>query len=138
MDCSELGMLIRENRLKQNLTQKELAQKMNVSDKAVSKWERGECFPDINLFEQLSKTLGIPINKLMLQKDDEKLNKDRRRNNKRKILSLITWMLIGALLAVIYFMLPIEIYISRSVRFVVISIYLVGFIMIGGRNEKIT
>ena len=53
MDSVGFSELIKTSRLKQNLTQKQLAEKINVTDKAVSKWERGECFPDINLFEAL-------------------------------------------------------------------------------------
>ncbi len=41
MDCKKVGMLIRSLRLEQNMTQKQLAEKMNISDKAISKWERG-------------------------------------------------------------------------------------------------
>ena len=41
MDCTKTGNLIRELRLKQNMTQLQLAQQMGISDKTVSKWERG-------------------------------------------------------------------------------------------------
>lgn len=41
MDCTKIGNLIRELRLKQNMTQLQLAQQMGISDKTVSKWERG-------------------------------------------------------------------------------------------------
>ena len=41
MDCTKPGNLIRELRLKQNMTQLQLAQQMGISDKTVSKWERG-------------------------------------------------------------------------------------------------
>ena len=49
MDPLKTGKLISEARKKLNLTQKNLADKLYVSDKAVSKWERGICFPDISV-----------------------------------------------------------------------------------------
>ncbi|MCF0130071.1 MAG: helix-turn-helix transcriptional regulator [Pseudobutyrivibrio sp.] len=51
MDCVCLGNRIKERRLDNNLTQKQLGELVHVSDKAVSKWERGICYPDISLIE---------------------------------------------------------------------------------------
>lgn len=50
--------LIAAARKEQNMTQKELAAALHVSDRAVSKWERGAGFPDISLLEPLADTLG--------------------------------------------------------------------------------
>lgn len=55
------GKTIRELREKQKLTQKELAEKINVSDKAVSKWETGKGLPDVAIVEELAKALGTSI-----------------------------------------------------------------------------
>lgn len=49
MNCSEAGALIKKRRTELGLTQKALADKMNISDKTISKWERGLGFPDVNL-----------------------------------------------------------------------------------------
>lgn len=51
MDNQKLGIFITELRKEKGLTQAQLAQKLNVTDKAVSKWERGVGFPDIKLLE---------------------------------------------------------------------------------------
>lgn len=54
MDNQKLGIFITELRKEKGLTQAQLAQKLNVTDKAVSKWERGVGFPDIKLLEPLA------------------------------------------------------------------------------------
>lgn len=59
------GMVIKEIREKQNITQKELADKINVSDKMVSKWETGKGLPDIAIIEDLAKALGTSIAELL-------------------------------------------------------------------------
>ena len=59
------GKIIKELREKRQLTQMELANKMNVSDKTVSKWETGKGLPDITLIEPLAKTLNVSIIELM-------------------------------------------------------------------------
>lgn len=59
MDKVSFGKLIRERRKQQELTQAELAEKLHVTDKAVSKWERGESFPDIMLLEAIAEALRL-------------------------------------------------------------------------------
>lgn len=65
MDIIKTGNLIKELRTEKELTQKELAEKLNVSTAAVSKWENGKGFPDISLLEPLSAELGISITELV-------------------------------------------------------------------------
>ncbi len=59
------GKIIKELREKQGLTQLELADIINVSDKAVSKWETGKGLPDITLIEPLAKALKVSVIELM-------------------------------------------------------------------------
>ena len=59
------GAAIRALREKRNYTQKELAEKLSVSDKAVSKWETGRGLPDITLLEPLAATLGVSVAELL-------------------------------------------------------------------------
>ena len=59
------GQMIKELREKNKMTQQELADIINVSDKTVSKWECGKGFPDISLIEPLSKALKVSIIELM-------------------------------------------------------------------------
>ena len=65
MDAYKFGCFVAERRKKQNMTQKDLAAKLQVTDKAVSKWERGLGFPDINSLEPLADALGVSMMELM-------------------------------------------------------------------------
>ena len=55
------GAIIKELREKHHLTQAELAEKINVSDKTVSKWETAKGYPDISLLEPIAKVLGYRL-----------------------------------------------------------------------------
>ena len=59
------GAVIRELREKKNLTQAELAEKLNVSDKTVSKWETAKGYPDISLLEPIAQVFGVSITELI-------------------------------------------------------------------------
>lgn len=65
MNCEKIGALIARLRKERNLTQKELAQRVQISDKAVSKWERGLGCPDISLLGRLSGELGVELSALL-------------------------------------------------------------------------
>ncbi len=64
MDKQTLGMLIKEKRKEKKITQKQLALQLNVTETAVSKWERGINYPDIEILTPLSAALGIPVSSL--------------------------------------------------------------------------
>ena len=68
MDAKKLGTFIATLRKENNMTQVELAQKLQVTDKAVSKWERGLGFPDINTIEPLADALGVSVLEIMRSK----------------------------------------------------------------------
>ena len=70
MDYYKFGNKICSLREKAGLTQKELAQKLNVSDKAISKWENGRSIPRIETLEEMSKLFGVSTNELLF--DDKK------------------------------------------------------------------
>ena len=65
MNQEKIGKFISECRKNKKMTQSELAEKLGVSDKSVSKWETGKCMPDLSLFKPLCSELGITINDLM-------------------------------------------------------------------------
>ena len=65
MDNIKTGALIRERRKEKGLTQRELAERLHVTDRAVSKWERGLCAPDIALLEPLSEALDLSVLELI-------------------------------------------------------------------------
>ncbi len=64
MDQIKIGRFIAECRKKQNLTQMQLAEKLNITDRAVSKWETGRSLPDSSIMIELCEILGITINDL--------------------------------------------------------------------------
>ena len=77
MDAIKFGRFVAERRKELKMTQKDLAAKIQVTDKAVSKWERGLGFPDINTIEYLAEALDVSIVELMKsEKDTENVSID--------------------------------------------------------------
>lgn len=64
MDQIKIGKFISSKRKEKNITQSELAEMLNISDRAISKWENGICLPDANNMPELCKILNITINDL--------------------------------------------------------------------------
>ena len=65
MDMIKIGKFITECRKKQNLTQAELAEKLSITDRAVSKWECGKSMPDSSIMLELCEILKISVNELL-------------------------------------------------------------------------
>lgn len=65
MDCAKTGQLIKKLRTESNLTQKQLADKMNLSDKTISKWERGTGCPDVSLLPELSEIFKVRVEDIL-------------------------------------------------------------------------
>ena len=81
MDPLKTGKVIMNARKRLNMTQKDLADKLFISDKAVSKWERGLSFPDISVLIPLSEILNVNLNDLlkgeeMKEKQDDTILKE--------------------------------------------------------------
>lgn len=115
MDQEKIGKFIQKLRKEKELTQQELANKLNVTDRAVSKWETGRGLPDLSIIKPLCEELDISINELL---SGEKLNKkeynekleeniektieytnDKIKNIKNKI--NITLIVIGTIISII-------------------------------------
>lgn len=73
MNQQKIGRFIAECRKNKKMTQAELAEKLGVTDRSVSKWENGRCMPDLSLFEPLCEELDISINELL---SGEKIKKE--------------------------------------------------------------
>ena len=84
MDAKKLGLFIAQLRKENNLTQAELAQKLQVTDKAVSKWECGVGLPDINTIEPLASALGVSVLEVMKA---ERLTEDISREDASAVLT---------------------------------------------------
>ena len=72
-----MGKFIARLRKEKNMTQKDLADKLYVSDRAVSKWERGLNFPDITLLKKLSEVLGVSLTELLNGERMEDISKEK-------------------------------------------------------------
>ena len=65
MNQTAIGSYIAKKRREKNLTQEQLAEKLGVSNKTISKWENGKCMPDYSIIEQLCKELSVTLSELM-------------------------------------------------------------------------
>lgn len=72
MDQIAIGKFIAKKRKEQNLTQEQLAERLGVSNKTISKWETGKCMPDYSIVELLCKELNTTLAELMNGEEDEK------------------------------------------------------------------
>lgn len=109
MDNKQFGSFIAQLRKEQNMTQKDLADRLNVTDKAVSKWETGKGFPDVKLLEPLAQALGVSLVELIQCKRQEadsltvaeaeqvvsQAIGQSERVTARRYLRLLKWLLVG-------------------------------------------
>lgn len=65
MNQTAIGSYISRKRREKNLTQEQLAEKLGVSNKTISKWENGKCMPDYSIIEQVCKELSVALPELM-------------------------------------------------------------------------
>ena len=83
MNQAEIGKFIAECRKANNLTQMQLAEKLNITDRAVSKWETGKAMPDSSIMLDLCKELKITVNDLL---SGRKVTMDNYNENSEKII----------------------------------------------------
>lgn len=117
MNKERLGRFIAENRKTLGMTQRELAEKLHITDKAVSKWERGLSYPDVTLLEPLAVVFGLNVEELvacrkreaeereeepvsaLLDISRDNLKKERRRGGRRSV--VLGVLLMAALTALV-------------------------------------
>ena len=87
MNQEKIGKFIAKSRKEQNLTQEELAEKLNITYKAVSKWECGNSLPDASIMLDLCNILKINVNDLL---SGEKVDNDKYVNNAEENLIILT------------------------------------------------
>lgn len=85
MNQIKIGRFIAECRKKANLTQMQLAEKLGITDKAISKWERGIAMPDTSIMLELCDILSISVNELL---SGEKINMDNNQKNEQLLLDM--------------------------------------------------
>ena len=100
MDQIRSGRFIAEERKKKGYTQRQLAEKLNISDKTISKWECGNGFPEVSLLLPLCEELGITVNDLLsgelvsgedYQKKAEDNMVERRNPRSVELISAVTF-----------------------------------------------
>ena len=99
MEAKQFGQFIAGIRKEKKMTQAELAQQIHVTDKAVSRWERGLGFPDIQTLEPLAQALGITVLELMRSEKKETEEQDQQPEERRYTqgevlasMTVIVWM----------------------------------------------
>lgn len=115
MNQEKIGKFISKCRKEKDMTQENLAEKMNVSINAVSKWERGISFPDVSLYKKLCNELGISLEELINgEKSKNTESKDKaiiasltektkiEKKSKKKILILSIFILLITVIFIIY------------------------------------
>ena len=85
MDQVKIGKFIAECRKQKNLTQMQLSEKLGITDKAISKWERGISMPDSSIMLLLCDILGISVNELL---SGEKISMENNQNNEQLLLNM--------------------------------------------------
>ena len=142
MDQEKIGQFIANLRREMALTQRELAEKLCVSDKAISKWECGKGLPEVSLMLPLCRVLGITVNELLsgerLENESYQARAEEnmtallreRTENKRKLLLEFIVILITMLSSVTIILLSGLLALGTPLRILLIVIALV--VMVGG------
>ena len=100
MDQEKIGKFIFELRKEKKMTQQELADKIGVTDRAISKWENGRGMPDLSLMKPLCEILGITLNELISGERIEK--KEIQKKSEENILKTILNLLMRMKLKILY------------------------------------
>lgn len=144
MTQKQINDVIRESRKRAGLTQEQLAEKLGVSNKTVSKWETGRSYPDLLLVPAISKELGISVTEFF--DCDEAKPENTKQLNTEKIIKSKTNMIIAVtlILLIAFLILPLSAAASASsaplllLIFVVIGVLMIIVSIISAVKETIT
>lgn len=138
MDQIKIGSFIQEKRKEKNLTQLQLAQKLNVTDRAVSKWETGRAMPDSAIMLDLCRILGITVTDLLNgevismdnynEKIEQTLIEMTRQKEEADKRLLAMEIFVGVLSLIIFFPLIIVASYVQIEEWLRIALILIGFI----------
>ena len=153
MEQVKIGKFIQEMRKQQSLTQRELAEKLNISDKTISKWETGNGLPEVGLMLPLCKLLNISVNELLSgERLDEKqyykkaeenimdLLKEKAEAKKKIIIAVLivaVTLIAGTTIIVLSALLEMKLWLRIVLSVLAILIILAG-IVLGGVLEMST
>ncbi len=140
MDLKKIGKFIAENRKKAGFSQESLAEELDISNRSVSKWERGICLPETTKMPELCRLFNITINDLFsgeivdMKNNEKKLNENllalaKEKEQKDKQLLTLEWVLgflgLTAFLAMVFMCIPI----ADSNTPLAVAMFIVGFII---------
>ena len=144
MDQEKIGRFIAELRKENSLTQKELAEKLSVSDRTVGNWERGRNLPDPSLFVPLCSILGITLTELfngerietehIIEKTDEVLTNAIEENKMYSVILIISSIIMS--ISIVIFFIPVLMALDKTPSIIIISIGL--FLLMLGWSLKLT
>lgn len=147
MDQVLIGKFIAKERKKKGYTQKQLSEKIGISDKTISKWERGNGFPEVSLLLPLCNELDITVNELLsgerVSEEDYRkkaeenmvnMIKEREENKKKTILTVVTGLI--SIISFVTLLMVVSMYtdvIALPVKIVLIgiacAIFFVGLVV---------
>ncbi len=125
------------------MTQLELAEKLNYSDKAISKWERGESLPDVILLKQIADMYNVSIDYMMQAHtfDEAKKHKPKAKLNNKLIITLLSCLVVWVCAVIIYVNLTLIVKINYWIIWVwalpITAIVLIVFSSIWGKRWQV-
>lgn len=144
MNQVKIGKFIAECRKSKNLTQMQLAEKLNITDRAISKWERGKGLPDTSIMLDLCKELGITVNELLsgemieMNEYDKKteelllqMAKKEEEQNKKLLLSMYVILFTGMIFFLITVLVAVHFIPDEPTQLLVIIPATIVFLIAG-------
>jgi len=138
MDQIKIGRFIAECRKNKKITQEQLAEKLNITDRAISKWERGKGMPDSGIMMELCKELDITVNELLSgemiemkdydKKAEENLLEMKKQKEEADKRLLTMEIVIGVLISIVFLALILIASFVEMKEWLRITLILTGFI----------
>lgn len=143
MDIKEnLAQNLARLRKSEGLTQAELAEKLNYSDKAVSKWERGESFPDLYVIKQLADFYGVTIDSLISEPLAKKPQPIKNKGKRRFFIALcstgLVWLVAITCFATINIVIPSIVHTWMAMIYAIPITMIVLLVLTSVWNKKVT
>ena len=137
MDQQQIGQFIQEQRKAHSMTQQELAEKLGITNKAVSKWELGRSMPDVSLFEPLCRELEISISELLAGRRIDAVDQQRATEellmesiSTRKLIGLSVFLQLNSIIGVLLVISPFLFHPERPLNLLLVVLGLVECAMV--------
>lgn len=140
MDQVKIGKFIAEHRKKKNLTQQKLAEKLNITDRAISKWETGKGMPDSSIMMELCNILEISVNELLSgevikmenynKKAEENLLEMAKKEEIQNKKMMMYECVIGCLSSITFLVLMFTLYFAVENIIVKVVLFILAFVIL--------